>query len=134
MFKLYSSDDPPPVDLIRNNRFLSMLINYFFEPTAKPNPEHKDKYLFLLAYASCVREIYNGEERISIIRDYLEETKIQIQNAYTICHENKASSDILGDLNELFKCLVYPVVTIGVLKWIKLIIVDPSYFKLNTDG
>lgn len=28
----------------------------------------------------------------------------------------------------------YPVVSIGLLKWIELIIMDPSYFKINTDG
>ncbi|CAF1011756.1 unnamed protein product [Brachionus calyciflorus] len=134
LYKLYSSDDPPPVHLIRNSRFLDMLISYFFEPSAKLNPEHKDKYLYLLAYASSVCEIYNGEERLSIIKNNLDETKILIQTAYTICHENKASSDLLGDLNELFKCLVLPVVAIGVLKWVELIIIDPSYFKLNTDG
>ena len=83
-----------------------MLINYFFEPSAKPNSEHKDKYFYLLAYASSVSEIYNEQnERISINKDELENTRILIENAYTICHENKASSDILGDLNELFKCL-----------------------------
>jgi negative elongation factor C/D len=30
--------------------------------------------------------------------------------------------------------LTYPVVAIGVIKWIELIISDQSYFKLNTDG
>lgn len=131
---MYSSDDPPPVSLIRNSRFLDMLINYFFEPTAKPNPEHKDKYLFLLAYATTVCEIYSGEERISILKDNFEITQNSIHNAYNICHENKASSDLLGDLSELFKAMTHPVVAIGVLRWVELIIVDPSYFKLNTDG
>ena len=28
----------------------------------------------------------------------------------------------------------YPVVAIGVIKWVELIVLDPSYFKLNTDG
>ena len=32
------------------------------------------------------------------------------------------------------KTLSYPVVAIGVIKWIELIILDQSYFKLNTDG
>ena len=30
-----------------------------------------------------------------------------------------------------FRC---PVVAIGVIKWVELIIMDHSYFKLNTDG
>lgn len=103
---MYSSDEPPPVDLLRNSRFLDMLINYFFEPMAKPNQEHKEKYFYLLSYACSVFEIYNEfNERESINRDELEHTKILIENAFTICQENKASGDILADLNELFKCL-----------------------------
>jgi negative elongation factor C/D len=31
-------------------------------------------------------------------------------------------------------CCRVPVVSIGLLKWIEQIILDPSYFKLNTDG
>lgn len=43
---------PPPINLIRNTKFLDMLINYFFELNSKPNQEHKSKYSYLLAYAS----------------------------------------------------------------------------------
>lgn len=115
LYKLYSSEDPPPVDLLRNPKFLDMLINYFFEPSAKPNPEHKEKYSYLLAYACSVSETYSlsgssmtsdaEPERIGINRDELENTRVSIENAFTICHENKASSDLLADLSELIKCL-----------------------------
>lgn len=111
LYKMYSSDDPPPVELIRNPKFLDMLINYFFEPSAKPHPEHKEKYSYLLAYACSVSESYSPLsssdelERIGIMRDELEPTRVSIENAFTICHENKASSDLLADLNELIKCL-----------------------------
>ena len=61
----------------------------------------------MLAYATSVSEIYdNQNERISINKSDLEETQIAIENAHTICSENKASSDILGDLSELFKCML----------------------------
>lgn len=107
---MYSSEDPPPVELIRNPKFLDMLINYFFEPSAKPHPEHKEKYSYLLAYACSVSETYSAAdvdqcERLSMNRDELEATRVSIENAFTICHENKASSDLLADLNELIKCL-----------------------------
>lgn len=137
LYKLYSSETepPPPIQLIRNTKFLDMLINYFFELNSKPNPEHKSKYSYLLAYASSVQEYFDEQnERISISKNELEDTQIAIEAAHTICHENKASSDILADLNDLFKCMLYPVVSIGVMRWIELIILDPSYFKLNTDG
>jgi negative elongation factor C/D len=105
LYNFYSSDDPPPIELIRNSKFLDMLICYFFEPTSQPSSEHKEKYLYILAYACSVAEIYDNNERIGINKDELDSVKILIETAYTICHENKASSDLLGDLNELFKCL-----------------------------
>ena len=37
-------------------------------------------------------------------------------------------------LNSRVSFLSFPVVSIGLLKWIELIILDPSYFKINTDG
>jgi negative elongation factor C/D len=129
------SDDPPPLFLIRNSRFLDMLINYFFEPNAKPNLEHKEKYSYLLAIACSVSEISSEfGERLNIDKNELEITRQMIETAFHICHENKASSDLLADLNELFKCMTCSVVAIGILKWVELLILDPSYFKLNTDG
>ncbi len=84
-----------------------MLINYFFELNSKPNLEHKNKYSYLLAYATSVSEVFdNNDERISINKIGLEETQIAIENAHSICSENKASSDILADLNDLFKCMM----------------------------
>ena len=107
LYKMYVSDEPPPVALIRNTKFLDMLIAYFFELNAKPNPEHKNKYSYLLAYATSVSEVYdNQNERVSIYKSELEETQVSIENAHTICSDNKASSDILADLNELFKCMM----------------------------
>ena len=41
---------------------------------------------------------------------------------------------MLGDLHELFKCIRCAVVSIGIMKWIELTILDPSYFKINSDS
>ena len=79
----------------------------YIEELTKLFDEHKEKYLYLLAYACSVVEIFDNNERIGINKDELDNVKILIETAYTICHENKASSDLLGDLNELFKCLSY---------------------------
>ena len=35
-----------------------MLIEGLFRPGAKINPDHKSKYIFILAYAACVHETY----------------------------------------------------------------------------
>lgn len=54
-----------------------------------------------------VQEYFNEQnERISINKSELEETQLAIETVHNICHENKASSDILADLNDLFKCML----------------------------
>ncbi len=86
---------------------MDMLINYFFELNSKPNLEHKNKYSYLLAYATSVSEAFDDQnERISINKAELEDIQNAIENAHTICSENKASSDILADLSDLFKCMM----------------------------
>jgi len=134
LFKFYSSSEPPPVDLLRNSKFLDMLISYFFEPNAKPNEEHKSKYLYLLAYACSVAESYKKSLRKGYNKDELKATQDCIEKAYQICLENKTSSELLGDLHELFVCIRCISASVGILKWIELTILDPGYFKINTDS
>jgi negative elongation factor C/D len=111
-----------------------MLISYFFEPNAKPNEEHKSKYLYLLSYANSVAETTKKGLRTSINKEELKATQNFIEKAYQICLENKSSMDLLGDLTELFLCIRCISACVGILKWIELTILDPGYFKLNTDS
>ena len=106
------------------------MINYFFEPNAKPNNEHKSKYLYLLAYVCSVSEKYKKGVRKALNKEELKATQNLIETAYTLCLENKASSDLLADLNELFKCIRCTAVSIGIIKWVELTILDPGYFKI----
>ncbi len=79
-------------------------------------------------------EQYKKGVRKSLNKEELKATQNFIETAYTLCLENKASSDLLADLNELFKCIRCTVVSIGIIKWIELTILDPGYFKINTDA
>lgn len=38
-----------------------------FKPGAKVNPEHKGKYIYLLAYASTVAEVWKRVSRLIIV-------------------------------------------------------------------
>lgn len=57
LFRNYSVADPPPIDLIRNPQFLDLLVDSLFKAGVKINPEHKSKYIYLLAYAASVCEV-----------------------------------------------------------------------------
>ncbi|CAF0753316.1 unnamed protein product, partial [Didymodactylos carnosus] len=135
LYKIYQGTDAPPVDLIRKPQFIELLINALFDPNSKLNPDHRPKYIQLLAYASSVAEANKKSLRKGVVnsKEELSQTFVALEKAQTICSDTKSTTELISDLNELYKCLRFPVVAAGVLKWIESILLDASYFKLNQD-
>jgi negative elongation factor C/D len=133
LHKMYTSGDPPPVDLIRSPQFLDMFIDALFKPSVKINAEHKPKYIFIVSYASSVVETWKKGVRKSINRDELKQTQQVLEKAHNLCSENKGASELIADIATLFQCLKFQVVAMGVLRWIQYTVSEPSYFQLNTD-
>lgn len=133
LYKLYITADPPLVDMIRSPQFLEMFESMLFKPGVKLNPDHKPKYVYLLAYASCVVETWRKGQRKAINKDELKATIQAIERAHNLCSENKGSSELVADVGTLFGCLKFPVAAMGILKWVDYTVSDARYFKLNTD-
>uniref|UniRef100_T1J261 Negative elongation factor D n=1 Tax=Strigamia maritima TaxID=126957 RepID=T1J261_STRMM len=133
LYKMYMADDPPPVDLLRNPLFLNLLVESLFKPGAKLNPEHKPKYIFLLAYAASVHEIHKKGVRKQLNKDELKATLQAIEKVHTICNECKGSSELVAEVGTLYQCIRFPVVAIGVVRWVDYVVSDSSYFKLTTE-
>jgi len=131
--KVLGSADPPPVELIRNPQFLELLVDALFVPGSRINPDHKSKYIFLLAYASSVAETYKKSQRKSINKDELKATVEAVEKVHEICRENKGSSELISDVGTLYRCIRFPVVAAGVLRWVDYTVSDSSYFKLTTE-
>ena len=55
---MFSTDDPPTVELIRIPVFLDLFLQTLFKPGGVVNPDHRHKYTFLLAHAVCVHETW----------------------------------------------------------------------------
>lgn len=131
MYKSYTGPSPPPVELLRNPQFLELLVEAIFKCPSKMNPEYKAKYIYLLAYGASV--IDTSEEKRVESKDELEKTLEAIEKAHCICSMRKTGyADLLPEMSTLFECIRFPVVGLGVIKWIDKIVSDPSYFKLNT--
>ncbi|XP_003739553.2 negative elongation factor D [Galendromus occidentalis] len=131
LYNLYKSNDPPPVDLIREPTLLELLLDALFKPGSKINPDHKPKYIFLLAYASSVFEqtTKKGPRRAPVLnKDELVRTQESIEQMCTICAEPKIS-----DLPTLFDCVQLPVMAMAAIHWARYIVNEASYFKLNTE-
>ncbi|KAK7114702.1 negative elongation factor D-like [Littorina saxatilis] len=133
LFKMYSEPDPPPVDLIRVPVFLDLLIETLFKPGSHVNPDHKHKYIHLLAYAVSVHEAHRKGNRKGVNKEELKQTAQALDKTQSLCQHHRGASDLIADVGTLFGCLKFPVCAMGVLRWVDHTVSEPSYFKLNTD-
>lgn len=126
LYRNYNGTDPPPIDLIRTPQFLGkfifesvvlaiylyiyifpeLLIDSLFKPGVKLNPDHKPKYIHLLAYAASVSEVQQkkGQKRISS-KDELQPTVKAIETVHNICNGNKGSSELIAELATIYQSL-----------------------------
>ncbi|XP_043945910.1 negative elongation factor C/D isoform X3 [Protopterus annectens] len=134
LFKMFTSMDPPPVELIRVPAFLDLFMQSLFKPGAKINQDHKHKYIHILAYAASVVETWKKNKRVNINKDELKSTSKAIETVHNLCcNENKGASELVAELGTLYQCIRFPVVAMGVLKWVDWTVSEPRYFQLQTD-
>lgn len=134
LYKAYSSTpDSPPVDLLRIPQFLDLLLSALFNPASRINPEHKPKYIYLLAYAASVYETYKKSVRKGINKDELNATMQAIEKVNEICNEKKGSLELLAELSSLYQKIRYPVVALGIIQWVKITVKEKTYFQLSTE-
>ncbi|KAK3557258.1 hypothetical protein QTP70_026078 [Hemibagrus guttatus] len=134
LFKMFSSMDPPPVELIRVPAFLDLFMQSLFKPGAKINQDHKHKYIHILAYAASVVETWKKNKRVNINKDELKSTSKAIETVHNLCcNENKGATELVAELGTLYQCIRFPVVAMGVLKWVDWTVSEPRYFQLQTD-
>uniref|UniRef100_A0A1B6LG52 Negative elongation factor D n=1 Tax=Graphocephala atropunctata TaxID=36148 RepID=A0A1B6LG52_9HEMI len=129
LYRNYNAPEPPPLDLIRTPQFLELLVDSLFKPGLKLNPEHKPKYIYLLAYAASVFEL--GKKILN--KEELKMTMQAVEKVHTICSTTKGSTELIAELNTLYHCIRYPVVSVGVVRWVECTVTEPSYFKLCTE-
>ncbi|CAG0895279.1 unnamed protein product [Cyprideis torosa] len=136
LHKAYISPDPPPLEILRIPQFLDLLLDALFNPASKVNPEHRPKYVYLLAYAAAVPHTTQKRsgQRSTNYKEELDSTLQAVEKAQAICSANKPSNEILVDLTMMFQHLRYPVVAMGVLLWIEILTTEASYFKLAVDS
>lgn len=133
LFKEYQSSDPPQVSFIRVPQFVDLILDALFKPGSRINPEHRPKYIYLISYAVSVVEQFKKANRRAINRDHLDYTSSAVDKVATICQEKKGSIELLCEVSTLYQFLKTPVVAMGILRWVKYTVSEPSYFQLSTD-
>lgn len=108
LFRNYSASDPPPIDLIRDPQFLDLLVDSLFKSGVKINPEHKSKYIYLLAYAASVVDVpckKGTQNKRTLNKDELKSTIQAIEKVHAICNVNKGSTELIAELQTLYNCI-----------------------------
>lgn len=82
-----------------------LLVQALFRPDIIVNPEHKEKYVYLLAYATSVHE--DSDEYSNVpIKDELMATQEAIETAHSICTSaNDSHTELLTNMATLFTTL-----------------------------
>nr|KAF6278770.1 negative elongation factor complex member C/D [Pipistrellus kuhlii] len=115
LFKMFTSMDPPPVELIRVPAFLDLFMQSLFKPGARINQDHKHKYIHILAYAASVVETWKKNKRVSINKDELKSTSKAVETVHNLCcNENKGASELVAELSTLYQCIRAPFVCLQI--------------------
>lgn len=103
------------------------MVDALFKPGVKINPEHKSKYIYLLAYAASVCDIpaKKGHSR-KLNKDELKTTIQAIEKVHNICNINKGSTELIAELQTLYQSIRYN----DILNIIFIIIYNKIIFNL----
>uniref|UniRef100_A0A0N5AIK8 Negative elongation factor D n=1 Tax=Syphacia muris TaxID=451379 RepID=A0A0N5AIK8_9BILA len=116
LYQQYVSQNPPPVRLIREPLFVDLLIDSLFSyDGVKVHADHRPKYIFLLAYASCVGEVQVDGVRQQN-REELDMTRSGVERLVSVL---ESAEDLLKELQQLLCNIRIPVVATGLLHYIK---------------
>ena len=109
-----------------------LLVQTVFKPGSTINPDHKDKYLHILAYAASV---YDSATSSEPHKEELESTKKAIESAHMICSRASAShAELQVEIPTLFDVVKHPIVSVGVLRWVEHTLTDPTFFEEAAKG
>eukprot|EP01080_Neovahlkampfia_damariscottae_P009737 gene9737-2064_t len=118
LYKAYKSTNPPSKEFLQNLHFFEIFVSDLYTPYNIVNEEHKSKYVYLLAYASCTIED----------EDVLNQTISAINSSLEICSTRIDYSNIEKSTQELMPLLKYNVICMGIIKWIEILFTHSQFF------
>lgn len=85
-----------------NKNISELLVDSLFKSGSKLNPEHKSKYMYLLAYAASVCE---GVSPGKPVKDELKATVQAIEKVHAVTCSSASYSDLIAELPTLYHCI-----------------------------
>ncbi|KAK6106157.1 TH1 family protein [Brugia pahangi] len=116
LYQQYVSSNPPPIELIREHFFVDMLTDSLFAYEGiKVHVDHRPKYVYLLAYASCVGEQKTTTGRIQN-RHELNMTRDTIERIVNLLEK---TDDLMKEMKSLLYAIRLPVIAAGLLYYLR---------------
>lgn len=124
LHEAFSRASPPPVDLLRVPALFDLLISNLFTPTPLPK-DHRDRCIFVLAYAASTRDEIAASGYVHHITVELQDTIAALESAITTLQESTLHASAISVLYETLK---FPVVGQGLLHWLRPELCSPAFF------
>lgn len=100
----------------------------FFKPGSAINPDHKEKYLHVLAYAVSMHDKVSDSN--SEQWEVFHHTKKAVETAHMICSRASAShAELQVEIPTLFEVMKVPIVSMGVVRWVEHMLTDSTFFE-----
>lgn len=116
LYQQYVSSNPPPIELIREHFFVDMLTDSLFAYEGiKVHVDHRPKYVYLLAYASCVAEQKTTTGRVQN-RHELNMTRDTIERIVNLLEK---TDDLMKEMKSLLYAIRLPVIAAGLLYYLR---------------
>ncbi|KAF9332841.1 Negative elongation factor C/D [Podila minutissima] len=128
LHRAYSSDDPPSTYFLRDPDFFEIMLSSIFVPSFKGGvvkQDHKEKYLWLIAYAASVQE---EDERITDTSE-VQPTYEALCALEDTLSKRTAGTDLTPILKNLLIAIETPVASMALLYWIQFVIRETSYIE-----
>ena len=76
---------------------------------------------------------YKRGTRKSLNKDELKGTTQAAEKVHSILSASKGSTELIAELNTLYAGIRFPVVSVGIIRWVECVVSEPNFFSLSTD-
>ncbi|KAF9951974.1 Negative elongation factor C/D [Mortierella alpina] len=128
LHRAYSSENPPSMYFLRDPDFFEIMLSSIFVPSLEGGmvkQDHKEKYLWLMAYAASAQENEDGTTDVTEVQTTYE----ALSALEDTLSKRTAGTDIIPILKNLLVAIETPVVSMALLYWIQFVIKETSYIE-----
>ncbi|KAI8352358.1 TH1 protein [Mortierella sp. GBAus27b] len=128
LYKAYTSEPPPSTFFLRDPEFFEIMLSSIFVPSFKGGivkQDHKEKYLWLVAYAASAHE---DDGMITDTKD-VQPTYEALCALEDVLSKKTAGTDLTPILGNLLVAIETPVASMALLYWIEFVIKETSYIE-----